>query len=305
MSNIQKIRAELLIDEFRRIYSRVKGLEDAEVMGSPSPELYTVFKRLDELAALDVDEKFIYEILKSPDLDSLIAEISRFRFLYNLRLENEKAKSLLESSSIWETLRNFTFYPNYLQLARTEYTGSGLKSGDCVLFLGSGPLPLSLIELCHEYNLSGIGVEQDGKRADLSRQVIARLGLSERIKIIDGNHFSLPLETRCDLYMVAAQAEPKREVFEQLARVLPEGSKVSYRLYEKGLRRILDGSSLFELPSGFEEYLRVQPEPPVNNTVVFLKKRQKRFQAIAVRSVVLYLKTIFFNFLLRLCLVCR
>ena len=114
-----------------------------------------------------------------------------------------------------------------------------------------------------------------------------------------------PLETRCDLYMVAAQAEPKSEVFEQLARVLPEGSKVSYRLYEKGLRRILDGSSLFELPSGFEEYLRVQPEPPVNNTVVFLKKRQKRFQAIAVRSVVLYLKTIFFNFLLRLCLVCR
>ena len=51
MSNIQKIRAELLIDEFRSIYSRVKGLEDAEVMGSPSPELYTVFKRLDELVS--------------------------------------------------------------------------------------------------------------------------------------------------------------------------------------------------------------------------------------------------------------
>jgi len=28
----------------------------------------------------------------------------------------------------------------------------------------------------------------------------------------------------------------------------------------------------FDLPSGFEEYLRVQPEPPVNNTVIFLKK---------------------------------
>jgi hypothetical protein len=96
---------------------------------------------------------------------------------------------------------------------------------------------------------------------------------SESIDIVEGNHFSLPLKTRCDFYMVAAQAEPKREVFEQLAKVLPEGSKVSCRLYEKGLRRVLEGSSLYEPPSGFEEYLRVQPEPPVNNTVVFLKRR--------------------------------
>jgi hypothetical protein len=73
--------------------------------------------------------------------------------------------------------------------------------------------------------------------------------------------------------MAAAQAEPKMEVFEQLAKVLPKGSKVSYRLYEKGLRRVLDGSSLYELPSGFEEYIRVEPEPSVNNTVVFLKRR--------------------------------
>jgi hypothetical protein len=28
------------------------------------------------------------------------------------------------------------------------------------------------------------------------------------------------------------------------------------------------------MPSGLEEYLRVQPEPPVNNTVVFLIKKQ-------------------------------
>lgn len=273
MSNIQKIEAELIIFEFHQIYSQVKGLGETDILENPSPKLYSLFKRLDELAALDVDEKSIDAILKSPDFDSLIAEISRFRFLYNLKLENEKAKNLLESSDPWETLRKFTFYPNYLQLARTEYTGSGLKPGDCVLFLGSGPLPLSLIVLCREYGLSGIGVEQDGKRASLSRQVISYLGLSESIEIIEGNHFSLPLKTHCDLYMVAAQAEPKREVFEQIAKVLPEGSKVSYRLYKKGLRRVLDGSSLFELPSGFEEYLRIDPEPPVNNTVVFLKKK--------------------------------
>lgn len=272
MSNIPKVEAELLIAEFRQIYAQVKDLGEAEILESLSPEQYALFKRLDELAALDVDEKSIEVILKSPDFDSLVAAISRFRVLYNLKLEIEEAKILLSSRNPWETLRNFTFYLNYLQLARTEYMGSSLKSGDYVLFLGSGPLPLSLIVLCHEYCLFGIGIEQDGKRAALSRQVITRLGLSERIQIIEGNHFTLPLKTHCDLYMVAAQAEPKEEVFKHLAKVLPKGSKVSYRLYKKGLRKVLDGSSLFELPSGFKEYLRVEPEPPVNNTVVFLKK---------------------------------
>lgn len=273
MSNILEIEIESLIAEFRIIYSQIKDFGDTDILENPSPELYVIFKRLDELAALDVDEKAIDLILKDPNFDLLMTEISRFRFLYNLKLETEKAKSLLSSSNPWETLQNFTFYPNYLQLASTEYTGSGLKPKDCVLFLGSGPLPLSLILLCHEYGLFGIGIEQDENRANLSREVISILGLSVSIKIIEGNHFCLPLENSCDLYMVAAQAEPKKEIFEHLTKVLPEGSKVSYRLYEKGFRRILDYSSFFELPSRFEEYCRMQPCPPVNNTVVFIRKK--------------------------------
>jgi hypothetical protein len=52
--------------------------------------------------------------------------------------------------------------------------------------------------------------------------------------------------------------------------VLPEGTKITYQIYEKGLRRLLETSSFLELPEQFEEYLRIQPKPPVNNTVVFL-----------------------------------
>jgi len=272
VSNIPKIETALLIAELQQIHNRVKDLEERDILESSSAELQEIFQRLDELTALDMDEASTEMILKSPEFDSLTTSISNFRFLYNLKLEIEEAKSLIESPNPWETLQNFTFYSNYLQLARTEYTDSGLKPEDHVLFLGSGPLPLSLIVLCHEYDLQGIGIEQERERACISRKVIDHLGLSKRIQIIEGNHFSLPLESVCELYMVAAQAEPKREVFEQIAKVLSVGSKVSYRLYEKGIRRVLDGGSLFKLPSGFEEYLRVQPEPPVNNTVVFLKK---------------------------------
>lgn len=220
MSNIPKIETALLIAELKQIHNRVKDLEERDILESSSAELQEIFQRLDELTALNMDKASTEMILKSPEFDSLTTSISNFRFLYNLKLEIEEAKSLIESPNPWETLQNFTFYSNYLQLARTEYTGSGLKPKDCVLFLGSGPLPLSLIVLCHEYDLQGIGIEQERERACISRKVIDHLGLSKRIQIIEGNHFSLPLESVCELYMVAAQAEPKREVFEQIAKVL-------------------------------------------------------------------------------------
>ncbi len=272
MNNILQVEASYLISELRQIHALIKDIGEEEVLESSSVELQVAFKRLDELAALELDEESTEMILKRLELEPLLISISNFRFSYNLKVEIEKAKSILESQDPWKTLKNFTFYTNYLQLARTEYIGSKLKPEDCVVFLGSGPLPLSLIMLCHEHGVQGIGIEQDGQRASLSREIISKLKLSEKIRIIEGNHICLPLKDRCELYMIAAQAEPKKEIFEHLAKVLPKGSKISYRLYEKGLRRILDGGILFELPAEFEEYLRVQPEPPVNNTVVFLEK---------------------------------
>jgi hypothetical protein len=274
--NTQKIGTESLIAELRHIYIFVKNLSEEDILESSSPEIQTAFKMLDELAALEIDEKSTEALFKSLDFDYLLTVISQFRFLYNLKLEIGNAKCILKSPNPWESLRKFTFYRNYLQLASTEYAGSSLKPGDCVLFLGSGPLPLSLITLCHEYGVRGIGIEQDGKRASLSREVISRLALSESIRIIEGDHFCLPLKIGFDLYMIAAQAEPKKEIFEHLAKFLPKGNKVSYRIYEKGLRKILDGSSLFESPAGFKEYLRVPPEPPVNNTVVFLERLERQ-----------------------------
>ncbi len=70
--------------------------------------------------------------------------------------------------------------------------------------------------------------------------------------------------------MVAAQAEPKKEIFDHLASVLPAGTKISYRTYEKGLRRMLDTFYRYKLPERLSEYQKISPKPPANNTSVFL-----------------------------------
>ncbi|MGP8321528.1 MAG: nicotianamine synthase family protein [Methanosarcinaceae archaeon] len=272
MSNIAEKTIKTIMAELLKIESTIKYLKDQDILQGTSNHLVTNFQRLDYLAALDIDDQLAEETICDPEYHTVIEDIVRFRNLYSLRLEIENAKAILASEDPWGVLKNFTHFPNYIQLSRTEYQGSELKLGDTVVFLGSGPLPLTLIALCHFHGLKGIGIERDPDRAELSRKVLEKLGLLDQIMIIHGNHFILPLNMKYDHLMVAAAAEPKKEIFEYLANVLPKGIGISYRIYEKGLRRVLETCSSFELPEQFVENLRIRPEPPVNNTVVFLKK---------------------------------
>lgn len=259
-----------IINELGRIYSMTREFKDQEILHSHSNHLKNFFQRLDYLAALDVDDRLVEEVVCKLGYNPVLEAIVRFRNVYSLRLELENANAILASRAPWEVLKKFTHFSNYTQLARTESQGAELKPGDKVVFLGSGPLPLSLIMLCHQHGLRGIGIEQEPDRAELSRKVLQKLELSDQIKIIAGNHFTLPLKEKSELLMVASAAEPKKVIIDHLATLLPAGTKVSYRIYEKGLRRLLETSSFPELPEQFKEYLRIRPEPPVNNTVVFL-----------------------------------
>ncbi len=265
MPFIRKITEEIVA-----IHHSIKDFVDRGVYQDPTGHLKAVFQRLDYLIALDVDNISAEDLLSNSRFNSAFDAISTFRSQYTAELEAEQAESILKSRDPWKTLTDFTYLPNYIQLARTEFRGAGLKPGNTVLFLGSGPLPLTLIVLCHQHGTGGIGIEQYLERVELSRRVLEKLGLSSQIKIIHGNHQMLPLAEAPELIMVAALAEPKKEIFDHLAGVLPAGTKISYRIYEKGLRRMLDTFYRYELPGRLREYLRIPPEPPVNNTSVFL-----------------------------------
>ncbi|XCN74385.1 MAG: nicotianamine synthase family protein [Candidatus Electrothrix aestuarii] len=258
-----------------RISESVRPLRDEEILQGDATVLDPLFRELDILAAQDVEPEIVERLLYAQELASVLPEISRLRNLYSLRLEIQQARSLLENSHPWQAIQGFTFYPNYVQLAATEQQGANLQPGDRVIFLGSGPLPLSLILLCSEYGLNGLGIERDQDSAEFSRHLLEHLGMQEQISILVGDHFTLHKESKmvdCKLVMVAAMARPKQEIFRRLARILPADSLVSYRLYEKGLRRILDQEEDFLLPDAFSRHCRIPPRPPVNNTVVMVRK---------------------------------
>ena len=262
-----EIRNQLL-----EIHSAVQDLSDGDILHGQAAILGPPFSRLDRLAAMEVKVGVLAQILTAAELEPVLSAISRLRNIYGLRLEIDQAHARLASPDPWAGLREFTFYENYLQLAAMEQRGAGLKVDERIIFLGSGPLPLSLILLCSQYGLKGIGIERDNSNVELSRLVVEHLGLAKRITIMHGDHFALPLKEEFRLLMVAAMARPKNEIFQYLAQNLPAGSLVSFRLYEKGLRLILDREGYFILPPEFSNYCRIRPQPPVNNTVVVVKR---------------------------------
>jgi hypothetical protein len=263
-SEFQAIKTELL-----QVDAALKNLTEDQIENAPDEVHGAHLNRLNRLAAAPVADDVVRRLVADVDLGQAIARLSRLKRQNSLRLEIQFAESILSVADPWACLEQFVYYPNYLALARMEYEGAGLHVGDRVVFLGSGPLPLSLICLSRQYGIEGVGIEQDEGHAALSERAIRKLGLGHGIQIICGNHFALPLKAPCRLIMVGADAMPKAEIFDHLAGILEPGQMIAYRIYEKGLRRFFDVASVFDLPSEFRECGRVRPEPPVNNTTVF------------------------------------
>lgn len=254
------------------IHIAIRDLTDDEVLNGREGAFRQHFERLQHLIAMDIDDQAADELLCDPELRSATKRISHLKTLNGLRMEIEGAQSIITGPDPWALIRRFPFYPNYQKLARMEYEGAHLKPGDRVVFLGSGPLPLSLICLCKQYGLKGIGIEKVPEYVELSGKLLQNLELTGHIHIVQGDHFKLPVQQTCGLIMVAADACPKDEIFAHLAKALSKGTKLSYRIYEKGLRRLMDDQPVSGLPPEFKEYRRIRPEPPVNNTSVFLVK---------------------------------
>ncbi|MDH4317148.1 MAG: hypothetical protein OEV64_02045 [Desulfobulbaceae bacterium] len=258
--------------ELDNIFQSLVNLSDNDILYGSNDLFRPHLDKLNILAAIDLDDSSIDELFNDSDLKIVISRISHVKRLNSMRIEIDCARSIIESDDPWSMIMSFYYYKNYLNLARMESEGAGLQANNKVIFLGSGPLPLSLIMLYKYYKVKGIGIELKDEFVQLSRDVVAALGMDHNIKVVCGDHYSFPLDVKCELVMVGAEALPKDEIFAHLAKVVDDQTKVSYRIFEKGFRRLLDDKSCFLLPPIFREYARVHPEPPVNNTVVFAVK---------------------------------
>lgn len=249
--------------------------EGLKILDKHPTEEFT--KILNEIEIIAHDKEINFDsakhILDDERMNKALILIRKFYLYLSVRLETENALKILNAENPNEALDSFHFYEKYIGLINNERQLAKFDENKTFVFLGSGPLPLTLIMFNLTTKCKCIGIEQNKEIAELSRKVLNTLGLNKDIEIITGNEESL-VDLKYDILMIAAFAEPKKRVFSNVWKYVDEKTPILYRTYS-GMRAILYSPVTEEDTVGFQKERMMLPKGTTNNTSVLIKKIDK------------------------------
>jgi len=251
---------------------KIKGYNPKKLEALNPDDLYQLYQLLDDLAHMEAGDNLAGLILDEPDIR---AELPLIRSYYSTFFDIHEvhlANKLLKSHSPWKTLKSFPLYPRYEALVRNQIEAMHIEADSTLVFIGSGPVPISLILMSRFYGLRSVGLDISAKTVELSKKVIKCLGLENKIKIICGDDSNLK-KIDWDMVLVSALAEPKARIFKSLREILKNRKKhvpVVFRTYT-GMRAVLYEPVKPDDIKGFKIIRQVLPTERVNNTTVFAK----------------------------------
>ncbi len=236
----------------------------------PPDELYRLYQLLDDLAHLDVGAHLAELILQEHEIQSVLPVIRAYYAAFFTIHEMHLANELIHAAEPWKALGTFPLYPRYEALTRAQGECLPDLSQRRVIFIGCGPVPMSLILMNRFFHTPSIGLDASRTSVDLARKVIQALGLEGEVKIIHGDD-SLLRDLDWNAVLVAALAEPKERIFRRLRRLLNERNgpiPLIYRTYT-GMRAVLYAPVDPAHVAGFRTVKEVFPTGRVNNTTIF------------------------------------
>jgi hypothetical protein len=258
-------------DKIKEIANSLKEYGDYKLDELPMDEIIPLLDSVEEIAHdQEIDFDSAKHILDDEKMNEALKFIRKFYVGIGARLETDNARAILESDDPWKTLESFHFYNRYQGLLRNENQLVKFTPEQKVVFIGGGPLPLTLILLNKIFNAQCVSVEIMPEVAELSQKVIAKLGLESQIEVVRGDETSLR-SIDYTVVMVAALAEPKERVFANVWEVVDTVTPVLYRTYT-GMRAILYSPVTEKATRGFHKEVMILPTGKVNNTSVLIRK---------------------------------
>ena len=253
-----------------RFAERIKCYSQA-MLEKLSPEaLYSLYQILDDLAHLNAGLHLAQLLLKEPEIYCELPTIRAYYTLFFSIHEKMFAKELLESGDPWQKLTSFPLYPRYRSLVTCHIETLPVTKDGRLAFVGCGPVPLSLILMSHLYGIKSIGLDTSSQAVACARDVIKHLGLEQDITILCGDESCL-IDLEWSAVLVAALAEPKEKIFDNLREILIKKNghqPVIFRTYT-GMRQFLYQPVKKEDICGFKITREIFPTGRVDNTTVF------------------------------------
>ena len=263
--------------KIEEIANSLNAYGDIENYGSSNLDnvkLKEILKLLDEVEVIAHDNTIDFDsakhILDDAKMNEALKIIRNFYVYIGARLETENAMKILKSENPEKTLESFHFYDKYEGLIKNESQLVKFDDNKKIVFIGSGPLPLSLIMFNKVFKSKCVGIEINEEVATLSRKVLKKLKLDKDIEIVVGDEKSIS-NIDYDIIMVAALAEPKNRVFANIWEMVNEKDPVLYRTYT-GMRAILYSPVTEKQTRGFHKEVMILPTGTTNNTSVLIRK---------------------------------
>jgi len=266
---------EIIKPHILNFYKRVCKLPLAHLQGLPPDELYGLYVALDDIAHLNVGNHLAQFVLNDKDIYELLPDIRKYYTCFFDIHEKHLAKDIQETSKDpWETIERFPLLDRYRTLT-TGHVGARSFRGDrAVAFLGCGHLPMTAVLLAKIHGIDVTAVDVDSDAVESAKKCVEKLGLSKMIQVVQGNEDILGalLDGRPHDILVAAMAEPKKQIFAKIEKLMKNHPQtgVSYRTYT-GIRAILYKPFPADEILGFESVETILPTGRVNNTTEFLR----------------------------------
>lgn len=153
---------------------------------------------------------------------ALVHHLTQNGLLKKIQLLYENFESHLEINFAKEILSNnisdyreYFLYKRFLGLITSEIKLAQIQKEDKLLFIGSGPFPISAILFS---KLTGCSIDCYEKNADharLSSEVISHLGLANKIRIKNRKGEYL-INNNYSIVVIALLAKPKNEIFRKV-----------------------------------------------------------------------------------------
>ena len=154
----------------------------------------------------------------------------------------ERGFSLERHFAQQQNIQSFDFYPKYKKLMRFDslmlrkvMRGRAYAK---VIFVGSGPLPLSLKLL--RINIQKVGYDITSEALFLSKKSVAKDRFARRIIYREANFFEMKIsEKKPVIIYIAGLIQGKKEGIARLVKQLPKGSLIVVRTVASDKRELL------------------------------------------------------------------
>ncbi len=192
-------------------------------------------------------------------------------------LEMFWATKLLKKTAGYIKLEDFIYYSNYNDLINLELTNTLIynKNIKNILFIGGGPLPLTAILLAYNLKYNVTILEKDKVSYNLSKNLIDKLELNKKIKVILISAEEYNQYNQYDLIYIAAMVGNTQEEKDTILNNISEKVKLNTMIL---IRSAFAVKELLYFPFTFKHTLNlkllteVRPYNHIVNSFFVLQK---------------------------------